>query len=136
RGAWEVSGGELRTDGNNVRNGWLLTEADYGDFELRLEYVAFGRANSGVALRTPPEGDPAVQGMEVQLLDDSSYPNLRPTQDTGAIFNVVPRARPAARPAGEWNQLRITVQGRQVTVVLNGSQVLDADLDEYRAYAD
>src|SRR5262249_39658927 len=38
RGAWEISGGELRTNGNDGRNGWLLTEAEYSDFELCLEF--------------------------------------------------------------------------------------------------
>ena len=46
RSAWEVAGGELRTNGNDGRNGWLLTEAESGDFELRVEFMVFGKANN------------------------------------------------------------------------------------------
>src|SRR5579871_44077 len=51
--------------------GWLLTEKEYGDFEFRCEYRWDKKGgNSGVALRTPFEGDPAYVGMEIQLIDD------------------------------------------------------------------
>ncbi len=130
---WGVQGGLLTARGTS--HSWLLTEDEYDDFELRLEYRASRRANSGVLLRGTRAGDPASPGMEVQILDDDSYPNQRPTQYTGAIYDAVPRSRRAARPAGEWNQMRITARGRQVTVVLNGTQALDADLDDFKDQA-
>ena len=33
------------------------------------------------------------------------------------------------KPAGEWNVQEVTAKGRQITVVLNGQTILDADLD-------
>src|SRR4051812_14343983 len=68
--------------------GWLLTEEDYGDFELQLEYKLSKGANSGVALRTPREGDPAYVGMEIQLIDDEGWPGkLADYQHTGSIYD-------------------------------------------------
>ena len=32
------------------------------------------------------------------------------------------------KPAGEWNAQEVTVNGRKITVVLNGQTILDADL--------
>lgn len=135
RSVWEVSGGELRTDGNDGRNGWLLTEEQYSDFELRLEFMLFGKANSGVALRCPIDGDPAFQGMEVQIQDDASRPNDGPIRQTGAVYNVVPRSREATKSIGEWNQMSITLQGRRIAVSINGTQMLDANLDNYKEAA-
>lgn len=132
RSKWEVSGGELRTDGNDGRNGWLLTEDQYGDFELRLEFMIFSKANSGVALRCPIEGDPAFQGMEVQIQDDESRPQDGPIRQTGAVYNVIPRSQNALKAIGEWNQLRITMQGRRIAVTLNDTSMLDASLDDYK----
>src|SRR6476660_8183115 len=39
--------------------GWLMTEKEYGDFEIRLEYKMPKMGNSGVGLRSPLKGDPA-----------------------------------------------------------------------------
>src|SRR5262249_31511049 len=65
--------------------GWLLTEQEFGDFELRVEYKLSKGANSGIALRTPREGDPAYVGMEIQLIDDEGWPGkLADYQHTGS----------------------------------------------------
>jgi hypothetical protein len=112
--------------------GWLMTEKEYGDFELRLEFKVPKGGNSGVALRSPMEGDPAYTGMEIQILDDPSYKDLKVWQHTGSIYNVVPSSKLATKPVGEWNKYRITCKGRQVTVELNGEKVVDANLDDYK----
>src|SRR5687768_9702806 len=113
--------------------GWLLTEKEYGDFELRLEYKLSARANSGVALRTPREGDPAYVGMEVQLIDDEGWPGkLADYQHTGSVYDVVPAAKTNNKPVGEWNALRIVCAGSKVTVEVNGATVVDANLENYK----
>ncbi|HLJ96087.1 MAG TPA: DUF1080 domain-containing protein [Gemmataceae bacterium] len=137
---WGAQNGILYVDGRG--GGWLMTEKEYGDFELRLEFKVPPRGNSGVALRSPMEGDPAYAGMEIQILDDQwhkndkNYKGLRPTQLTGAIYDVVPPGKDATKPAGEWNQFDITAKGRHVTIVLNGTTIVDANLDDYKNRAD
>jgi hypothetical protein len=133
--AWGVDKGLLYVQGGG--GGWLMTEKEYGDFELRLEYKVPPNGNSGVALRAPLQGDPAYQGMEIQILDDygPGYKNLRPAQYTGSIYDVVPPAKRVTKPAGEWNRMRIVAKGRQVSVEINGTQVVDADLDQYKEHA-
>ena len=134
--AWGVKDGLLHCTGEN--GGWLMTEGEYGDFELRLEYRwEKDGGNSGVALRAPLKGDPAYQGMEIQLIDDAGYEKvhkykLKPTQHTGSIYDVVaPSALPSKGP-GEWNRMRIVAKGRKVMVELNGKTVTDANLDDYK----
>ena len=113
--------------------GWLLTEQEYGDFELRLEYKLTAQANSGVALRTPREGDPAYVGMEIQLIDDEGWPGkLADYQHTGSIYDVVPAGKRNNKPIGEWNALRIVCTGSKVTVEVNGATVVDANLETYK----
>lgn len=112
--------------------GWLLTEKEYGDFELRLEYKMPKAGNSGIALRTPPTGDPAYVGMEIQLIDDVGWPGkLANWQATGSIYNVVPAKKVNNRPVGEWNQMRIVCNGRKVLIEQNGETLVDANLDDY-----
>ena len=118
--------------------GWLLTEKEFGDFEIRCEYrwEKVG-GNSGVALRTPMKGDPAYVGMEIQLIDDENWAKihggkLADWQNTGAIYNVQPPKLQANKPVGEWNSIRIVASGRKVTVVLNDKDLVNANLDDYK----
>jgi hypothetical protein len=138
---WGAEGGLLFVNGKG--GGWLMTEPEYGDFELRLEFKLPEGGNSGVALRAPFAGNPAYKGMEIQLLDDAWYKDkknykegIRPTQLTGSIYDVVPPSRDATRPAGEWNTMHITAKGRHITVELNGVKTVDANLDDHKDRAD
>lgn len=132
---WGAQDGVLFVNGGG--GGWLMTEKQFGDFELRLEFKLPEKGNSGVALRAAMEGDPAFSaGMEIQLLDDpwykKNYKGLKKTQLTGSIYDIVPPSADATKPAGEWNQMRITARGPKITVELNGTKIVDANLEEYK----
>ncbi len=113
------------------KGGNLFTEKEYADFVLRFDFKLTPGANNGLGVRAPLEGDAAYAGMEIQILEDGSplYWNLRPYQYHGSIYGVVPAKRGVLRPVGEWNSEEVTVRGRRVTVVVNGTAVVDADLD-------
>jgi hypothetical protein len=126
--SWSAEKGVLFVSGG--RGGWLMTEKEYGDFELRLEFKVPKGGNSGVALRAPRKGDPAYEGMEIQILDDFGHKGIKEWQQTGSIYGVVAPKKLATKPVGEWNSYRIVCKGRQVTVELNVEKVVDANLDD------
>jgi hypothetical protein len=132
-GNWGVEDGLLVCRGSG--GGWLGTERDYANFELRLEYRLRPAGNSGVYLRAPEEGHISRVGMEIQLLDDNhpKYARLDFYQYTGSIYHVVAPTRRASKPAGQWNELAVRADGRRLVVVVNGRKVVDADLDRCRA---
>jgi hypothetical protein len=137
---WGAEDGILFTTGK-AGGGWLMTEKEYGDFEIMLEYKVPNAGNSGVALRSPLKGDPAYVGMEIQILDnpwyldEKNYKGIKPVQLTGAIYGVVAPSSDATKKAGTWNRMHITAAGRLVVVEVNGTKVVDADLDDYKAHA-
>lgn len=112
--------------------GWLMTEKEYSDFELRLDFRVPKGANSGVALRSPMKGDPAYTGMEIQILDDPNYKGLKEWQHTGSIYGVVPSSSQPNKPLGEWNTYRIVCKGPKVMIELNGKKIVDANLDDHK----
>lgn len=128
-GAWKADDGAIVCTGRN--GGWLGTDRDYGNFVLRLEYRLKPGGNSGVYVRAPEKGHISRVGMEIQLLDDHHprYALLDFYQYTGAIYHVVPPTRRVSKPADQWNALEIRAKGRQIVVILNGTQIVDADLD-------
>jgi hypothetical protein len=129
---WGAENGLLYVNGRG--GAWLMTDKEYSDFEVRLDFKMPKGGNSGVALRSPFDKiDPAYAGMEIQLLDDANYKNLRPTQYTGSIYDVVAPSKQVTKPFGEWQSIQITAKGPKITVVLNGTKTIDANLDDYKA---
>ncbi len=132
---WSVKDGHIVCEGSG--GGYLLTEKEYSDFEFRCEYKwSKEGGNSGVALRTPPKGDPAYVGMEIQLIDDEHWEKvnkfkLAAYQHTGSVYDVQPAKLQANKPIGEWNSARIICKGRKVTIEQNGKELTDANLDEF-----
>jgi len=113
--------------------GNLFTTKEYGDFILRFQVKLPPNGNNGVGIRTPAKGNPAYGGMEIQVLDNSGEQykdKLHPYQYHGSIYGVVPAKRGHLKPVGEWNCEEIMCKGSHVKVTLNGTVIVDADLDK------
>ena len=109
----------------------LFTKKDYGNFVLDVAYVMDPTANSGIFLYDTKH---PTHKFEVQILDDLHpvYSNEVPYQLTGAIYGRCAPSKRASKPAGELNRITCWCQGSRVRVVLNGEQVVDADLREWK----
>ena len=128
---WRGEGDLIVCQGDG--GGWLTTDKEYGDFELRVDWKIPKGGNSGIGLRYPGTGDPAHEGMEIQVLDDPApqYKNLDPAQYTGGIYyQAAPTAHPE-KPAGEWNHYDIRCKGSRVQIKLNGVEIQNVDLDKF-----
>ncbi|MFO0944436.1 MAG: DUF1080 domain-containing protein [Planctomycetota bacterium] len=114
--------------------GNLYTEKEYSDFILRFDYRLAPGGNNGVGIRAPLEGDAAYVGMEIQILDndDPEYANLRPEQYHGSVYDLFGAKRGVTKKAGEWNSEEIVCNGRHVKVTLNGTVIVDANLDDIK----
>ena len=110
--------------------GNLYTEKEYSDFIFRFEFQLTPAANNGIGIRAPLTGDAAYVGMEIQVLDntDPVYANLQPYQYHGSVYGVIPARRDFLKPVGEWNYEEITAKGTKITVVLNGTTIVDGDI--------
>ena len=71
--------------------GNLYTEAQYGDFILRFEFKLTPGANNGIGIRVPLKRKASTEGMEIQILDDTSeeYKDIKPYQYHGSIYRRV-----------------------------------------------
>jgi hypothetical protein len=82
------------------------------------------------------EGDNAYNAMEIQILDNdgkaykdkNGKTTLQPWQYHGSIYNVFPAKTGFQKPVGEWNTEEIKADGTKITVTLNGTVIVDADL--------
>jgi len=126
---WGVKDGVLH--GSTPRGTWLVSECEYGDFILELEFKLGERGNSGVGLRFPLAGDPAFDGLELQIVDPRYYGDdvVDASQLAGSLYPLIPPKKQIYRP-GEWNKYVIECRGPQVKVVLNGEAIQDVNLDD------
>ena len=114
---WKITDGILTWQ---PHAGDLVSDRDYGDFELEIEWKA-ARANKvNVAFRAHPGAtDPAAQrGWEYALAEFDSG-GRRENEGSGKM----------ALPAGEWNVSRLIVRGSQVELWLNSTRVKKVDAE-------
>lgn len=107
--------------------GVLQTQRRFADFALRFEFRIAEGGNSGVFLRAPRTGRQSKIGMEFQIMGDYGVPAYK--NGTGAIYDVVAPAQNASRPAGEWNEAEVELNGAHLRATLNGVRIHDLDLD-------
>jgi hypothetical protein len=104
--------------------GYLGTTADYGDFEVELEFKQEANGNSGVFIRSTVDGT-KVSGWQVEVAP--------PGNDTGGIYESYGRGwlikpdpeKDKALKFGEWNKMKIVVNGDRVTSYVNGVEMVD-----------
>ena len=127
---WTIDGAALKTVGGAKGPCDLMTRDKYRDFELELEYKLAPRGNSGVLYRVVEvPGEPSWHsGPEMQILDDATYPESAPKNQTGALYDLIAARDKTVRPAGEWNSVRVLVRGDHVEHWLNGKKVVEYEL--------
>jgi hypothetical protein len=117
---WSIMNGELHNDpkqpaaGRHLSYGNLRTVQEFEDFNLKLDVNVGEKGNSGVYLR----------GIyEIQVSD--SHGMAPDSHRMGGVYSRISPSINAAKPAGEWQTLDITLLDRHVNVILNGRTVID-----------
>lgn len=123
KGSWELKDGVLVAKTHDT----LWTRESYGNFVLDLEFKVAKESNSGVFLRAGNTKD-ALSALEVQVhesQDGALYGMV------GAIYNAQPPSKPMQKPTGEWNRFTVTCNDNKVSLIFNGEEVWNADLNTW-----
>ena len=122
---WYVENGLLVCEsGPDEAYGYLATNKPYKDFVFTLEFQQEANGNSGVFFRSSIEGT-KISGWQVEVAP--------PGNDTGGIYESygrgwleqIPEEKEDILKMGEWNQMRIEVEGDQVRTYLNDQLMVD-----------
>jgi hypothetical protein len=131
---WRVENGMLTVpanDGKDTRGALdLVTTTMYDQFELSFEWRISPGGNSGVKYFVLEDMDAAI-GHEYQVIDDQKHPDalIGPERQTASLYDVLTVSSRPVRPVGEFNESRVIVSGTRVEHWLNGTQVLQYDLE-------
>ena len=108
---------------------YLWADKQYGDFALDLEFKIPKGGNSGVFVRVKDKNHPVRTGIEVQISDCHGKKRVG-AHDCGGIIGTIGPTKNMAKPAGQWNRMIVTCQGKRLQVQFNGEQVVDVQLDK------
>ena len=107
--------------------GDIITTERFANFELALEWKISPGGNSGVFYRVSEDDDATYwSGPEMQVLDDSGHADGRSRLTAaGSDYGIYPAPAGVVKPAGQWNAVRIVVNGHHVEQWLNGVKVVE-----------
>ena len=123
---WYVEDGLLICEsGPDKKYGYLATRDYYDDFDLTVEFKQEADGNSGVFIRSFIEEDVKVNGWQVEVAPKG--------HDTGGIYESygrgwliqIPDEKENILKEGDWNTMRIKVQGDNVQTWLNGQEMVN-----------
>jgi hypothetical protein len=107
----------------------IVTTEEFENFDLQLEWKIVPNGNSGVLYRVSEEPVTAWHyAPEVQILDNTAHPDRTRTQHAAACYDLYAPSKDTMRPVGEWNRMRILVDGAHVEHWLNGEKVVEYEL--------
>jgi hypothetical protein len=126
-GAMVLPDGTGSGKGNNI-----VTDKEYTDFELSMEWKIVEGGNSGIFWGVK-EGDiyktPYQTGPEIQVLDNERHPDSfkKPNyHQAGALYDMVQPSQDLCKPAGEWNHVFISINynTNKASIKLNDVEIV------------
>lgn len=124
---WVVKQGTLVREAGGAD---LITVKQYKNFELALEWKISSGGNSGIMYRVTEDGNaPYETGPEMQVLDDARHADGKNRlTSAGSDYGLYAAPAGVVHPAGEWNKVKIVVNGNHVEHWLNDVKVVEYEL--------
>jgi hypothetical protein len=130
RTGWVVENGCLRHRAK-AGGGDIVTKEKFENFELKLEWKVAPGGNSGIMYRVSEEGLATWHtGPEMQILDNERHNDGKnPLTSAGSLYALIAPSKDVSKPAGEFNHVRLIVNGDHVEHWLNGEKIVEYELN-------
>jgi cytochrome c len=128
--AWKIDDNALHFD-NTVTDGGgdIITNDEYENFELMLEWKIDSCGNSGIMFNVVEDEQYQYvwqTGPEMQVLDNDCHPDAKIIKHrAGDLYDLISCSTETVKPAGEWNQVRIVSNQGNYEFWLNGTNVVN-----------
>jgi hypothetical protein len=132
---WQVKDGSLVFDPSKPKEGGgdIVTNGEYENFELRLEWKISKGGNSGIIFdiqENPKYQATYVTGPEMQVLDNiGADDNKKQNHLAGCLYDLSGDSTVSKpHPVGEWNQVRILQNKGHLTFFLNDIKTFEGQI--------
>jgi hypothetical protein len=132
---WQVRDGAIVFDPSQPQSGGgdIVTNQEYENFELNLEWMISKGGNSGIIFdiqEDPKYNATYLTGPEMQVLDNiNAEDNKKQNHLAGCLYDMSGDATVSKpKPVGEWNQVRLIQNKGHLTFWLNGIKTYDGQI--------
>ena len=133
---WKVENGILHFDPTAAQNGQggdLVTDVEYENFHLKLEWKVAANANSGIIFFVNEDltkfKNTYNTGPEMQVLDNNGHPDAKIIKHrAGDLYDLISVSKETVKPVGEWNTAEIKSDNGDLRFFLNGEQVVNTTM--------
>jgi len=127
---WKVVDGALVMDPSSGAHGDIVTDKEYTDYELSVEWRISEAGNSGIIFNVKEDKAFSATyntGLEMQVLDNiKAGDNKKENHLAGLLYDLSGTADLSKpKPVGEWNQARIVQKQGHLTLYFNGVKTFD-----------
>jgi hypothetical protein len=133
--AWKVADSAIyldtssKTNGKVVGGGDLVSDEEYENFHLKLDWKIAPGGNSGVIFYTHEDTSkyetPWMTGPEMQVVDNEGHPDGKiEKHKAGDLYDLIASSKNTVKPAGEWNSAEIKSENGKLDLFLNGENVV------------
>lgn len=135
--AWKAEDGVLHFDAaakkNGASGGDLVTDQEYENFHLQLDWKISPNGNSGVIFYVNEDAAQYPEtyntGLEMQVLDNDGHPDGKIHKHrAGDLYDLIPCTKETVNRPGEWNKVDIISNKGQLEFRLNGTVVVATTL--------
>ncbi len=137
--AWSVDSGAIHLKPSDSQGyqteggGDLITDDEYGDFDLKLDWKISKNGNSGIILYAHEDTTKYKEswntGLEMQVLDNNGHPDAKIIKHrAGDLYDLITSSPETVKPAGEWNSVEVKSLNGKLDFYLNGTHTLSTTL--------
>jgi hypothetical protein len=137
--AWKVEDGTLHLDASKkkdwqtVGGGDILTDEEFENFDLKLEWKISPKGNSGIMFYINEDTSkyeyPWHTGPEIQVLDNEGHEDGKIKKHrAGDLYDLLSVSKETVKPVGEWNQVEVISNKGKLDLYLNGEHILSTTL--------
>lgn len=132
---WDVVDGTLHFNPKSGKTGGgdLVTDKEYGNFHLKIDWKVAPKANSGIIFYVkedkPKYHATYATGLEMQVLDNDGHPDGKITKHrAGDLYDLIKSSSEPVKPVGEWNTAEIISKNGKLQLKLNGVKIVQTTL--------
>ena len=137
--AWKVSDGALyldtssKTGENIVGGGDIVTDDEFENFDLKLQWKISPKGNSGIMFNvnedTAKYKESYYTGPEMQVLDNEGHEDSKIEKHrAGDLYDLISCSKKTVKPIGEWNDAEIKLLNGKLDLYLNGENVVSTTM--------
>ena len=137
--AWKTANGTLYLDAQSKKQfkantgGDIITNEEYGNFELQLDWKISKNGNSGICFYVKEDRSKYQYmwqtGPEMQILDNDGHPDGRITKHrSGDLYDLISASSEPVKKPGEWNHVRIRSFNGKLDFYLNNVHILSTTM--------